>query len=388
MKKIVSTTALAAVAASSVLVATPAEAVVANSSFSSYTAANGTTSRYHVIANNIDWSQPVGVVFYLDGDYHTIANSKVGYPAGSSILEMAAEANERNMVFVPVISPDNQGTVTWHEDYNSNGVWFRDFATHFIATIGADSRNIWTMGHSGGSEFITFELNADADQSWRTGGGSIMLGGGGSAGVSAQAAAARANDPMYWYVGAQDDDAATAQENWSALVAAAQGASLYKAAGFTRTKVTVVPNTHHHNYDFAGVLAKSIDDADIQLGLYTGGKWLAENGKIQLKWQELGGEAVLGLPVFDEVERGEGALAYFADGKGGETGIYWSPQTGAHAMNAKGAIYFQYLRGGYMNEFGFPTSDEYTGEDGVTRVHFSKGQTINWTEEQGVWVTR
>lgn len=387
MKKFVSATAVAAVAASSTLVVSPAQAAVSNSSFTSYTA-NGMTSQYHVIANGIDWSQPVGVVFYLDGDYHSIANSKVGNPSNSTLLAMAAEANERNMVFVPVISPDTSGAITWHEDRDANGVWFRAFATDFIASIGADSRNIWTIGHSGGSEFITFELNSDPNQAWRTGGGSIMIGGGGSAGVSAQAAAARANDPMYWYVGAQDDDAATAQENWSALVAAAQGASLYKAAGFTKTKVTVVPNTHHHNYDFPGILAKSIDDADIQLELYTGGKWLAENGKIQLKWQELGGEAVLGLPVHDEVERGEGALAYFANERGEETGIYWSAETGAHAMNSKGAIYFQYLRGGYMNEFGFPTTDEYTDVDGVTRVHFSKGQTINWTEEKGVWVTR
>jgi serine protease, subtilase family len=39
---------------------------------------------------------------------------------------------------------------------------------------------VWTMGYSGGAEFITNELNASRRNSWRTGGGSIMVGGGGA----------------------------------------------------------------------------------------------------------------------------------------------------------------------------------------------------------------
>lgn len=386
MKKIASATAVAAVAASSMMLATPAQATVENSSFTSYTA-GGVTSQYHVIANGIDWSLPVGVVFYFDGDYSSIANSKVGNPANSTLVAMAAEANERNLVFVSVISPDRSGVITWHEDRNTNGDWFRSFATDFIAEIGADNRNIWTMGHSGGSEFITFELNSDANQAWRAGGGSIMLGGGGSAGVSAEAAATLADHPMYWYVGAQDDDAATPLDTgWSALAASAQGRLMYQLSGFSDLNLTVVPNTDHHNYDFPGILAEAIDDADIQLDTYTAGKSLNVDGAIFHKWQELGGESVLGLPSTDEAERGEGAVAFFKKGKT-ESVILWSEQTGAYAMNAKGAIYFEYLRGGAENTLGFPITDEYLGADGITRVYLSNGQVINWTAERGAWIS-
>ena len=56
-----------------------------------------------------------------------------------------------------------------------NGDFFRSFAQEFI-----DPSRVWTMGYSGGAEFITNELNASRRNSWRTGGGSIMVGGGGA----------------------------------------------------------------------------------------------------------------------------------------------------------------------------------------------------------------
>ncbi|MFC2392083.1 MAG: hypothetical protein ACFNL3_01260 [Rothia aeria] len=52
----------------------------------------------------------------------------------------------------------------------------RSFAQEFIADSGIDSSQVWTMGYSGGAEFITNELNASRRNSWRTGGGSINYG--------------------------------------------------------------------------------------------------------------------------------------------------------------------------------------------------------------------
>ena len=40
-----------------------------NQTFLSYTSPAGTTSQYHVYAEGVDFSKPVGVVFYFDGDY-------------------------------------------------------------------------------------------------------------------------------------------------------------------------------------------------------------------------------------------------------------------------------------------------------------------------------
>ena len=55
----------------------PAHATVASGTYRSYTAPNGLNSQYHVYANGIDWSKPVGVVFYIDGDYWRNDQSKI-----------------------------------------------------------------------------------------------------------------------------------------------------------------------------------------------------------------------------------------------------------------------------------------------------------------------
>ena len=59
------------------------------------------------------------------------------------------------------------------------GDYFRSFAQEFIADSDIDESQVWLMGYSGGAEFITYELDADQQGTWRSGGGSIMVGGGG-----------------------------------------------------------------------------------------------------------------------------------------------------------------------------------------------------------------
>lgn len=124
-------------------------------------------------ANNIDWNRPVGVVYYMDGDYWYNHQSKVHNPSGNQdLLAMARVANERNMLFVPVISPDkNAGGdgITWWENLDGNGDWFRGFATWFQSSHSLDRNNVWVIGYSGGAEMIGFELNADRQTTWRTG---------------------------------------------------------------------------------------------------------------------------------------------------------------------------------------------------------------------------
>lgn len=157
----------------------PAQAAVASGTYRSYTAPNGLSSQYHVYANGIGWSQPVGVVFYVDGDYWEAKDSKVHSPNNGMLTAMGRIANARNMVFVPVISPDKNASgdgITWWENQDANGDYFRSFAQKFIADSGIDPSRVWTMGYSGGAEFITNELNASRRNSWRTGGGSINYG--------------------------------------------------------------------------------------------------------------------------------------------------------------------------------------------------------------------
>ena len=239
----------------------PAQAAVASGTYRSYTAPNGLSSQYHVYANGIDWSQPVGVVFYVDGDYWEAKDSKVHSPNNGMLTAMGRIANARNMVFVPVISPDKNASgdgITWWENQDANGDYFRSFAQKFIADSGIDPSRVWTMGYSGGAEFITYELNADRQGSWRTGGGSIMVAGGSNTGMQTQAPQHIKSQPMYWWVGEKDTSGSTNPPTWSARTAVETGYNRYTQEGFN-TRLRYIPNLSHHDYDLPHILAQSLD---------------------------------------------------------------------------------------------------------------------------------
>ena len=228
-----------------------------NQTFLSYTSPAGTTSQYHVYAEGVDFSKPVGVVFYFDGDYWRNDQSKVYDPSGE-LAQMAASAAAQNMLFVPVISPDTNrydAGVTWWENMDRNGEFFRSFASSFIAANGVDSSNVWTMGYSGGAEFITYELNTKP-QTWRNGGGSIMVAGGGL--DEGTPSAALKSQPMFWYANSNDGTGETYPQTWSARGAVEGGYDAYLAAGYTNASATVLNGSGHFDYNFSQILSNSL----------------------------------------------------------------------------------------------------------------------------------
>ena len=228
-----------------------------NQTFLSYTSPAGTTSQYHVYAEGVDFSKPVGVVFYFDGDYWRNDQSKVYDPSGE-LAEMAASAAAQNMLFVPVISPDTNrydAGVSWWEDMERNGEFFRSFASSFIAANGVDSSNVWTMGYSGGAEFITYELNTKP-QTWRNGGGSIMVAGGGL--DEGTPSAALKSQPMFWYANSNDGTGETYPQTWSARGAVEGGYNAYRNAGYTNASATVLNGSGHFDYNFSEILSNSL----------------------------------------------------------------------------------------------------------------------------------
>ena len=235
---------------------------MSSATYQSYTSPAGTTSQYHVYANNLDYSKPVGVVFYFDGDYWQRDESKVYTPDEGMLAAMGKIANARNMVFVPVISPDTNASgagITWWEDMNTNGEFFRSFASSFIGQNNLDASQVWTMGYSGGAEFITYELT-DHNTAWRNGGGSIMVAGGDSDG-SVDADATTKASPMYWWVGAKDTSGNTYPVTWSARGAVESGYNAYLGAGFSDARVKLIDGFSHHDYDLPHILASSLDFA-------------------------------------------------------------------------------------------------------------------------------
>lgn len=119
----------------------------------------------------------------------------------------------------------------------------------------------------------------------------------------------------------------------------------------------------------------------------TGSYRMNGRGAIFAKWVDAGHANTLGFPVTDEIATGNGGVVqYFRSQSGAESGIYWSPTTGAHVMNAKGAIYFHYFRTGGNAKYGFPTTDEYVDSSGVYHVKFSNGYDIWWSPRTGIHV--
>ena len=235
---------------------------MSSATYQSYTSPAGTTSQYHVYANNLDYSKPVGVVFYFDGDYWQRDESKVYTPDEGMLAAMGKIANARNMVFVPVISPDTNASgdgITWWEDMDTNGEFFRSFAKSFVSQNNLDASQVWTMGYSGGAEFITYELT-DHNTAWRNGGGSIMVAGGDSDG-SVDADATTKASPMYWWVGAKDTSGNTNPVTWSARGAVESGYNAYLGAGFSDARVKLIDGFSHHDYDLPHILASSLDFA-------------------------------------------------------------------------------------------------------------------------------
>ena len=140
-----------------------------------------------------------------------------------------------------------------------NGDFFRSFAQEFIADSGIDSSQVWTMGYSGGAEFITNGLNASRRNSWRTGGGSIMVGGGGAE-KRIEAPDSIKPIPMFWWVNCSDTDHKTNPPRWSAADAANQGYKRYTDAGFdARKDGDCLPGQGHLDYDLPGLLRRSLE---------------------------------------------------------------------------------------------------------------------------------
>ena len=120
-----------------------------------------------------------------------------------------------------------------------------------------------------------------------------------------------------------------------------------------------------------------------QTGVHT----MNGRGAIFAHWVASGDGAGLGFPVTEEISAGNGGSVQFTRTQDGrEFGIYWSSRSGAHHLNSKGALYNYYLSHGYTSTFGFPVEDEYVGTDGRIHLKFSSGQELTWSAWEGARV--
>lgn len=109
-------------------------------------------------------------------------------------------------------------------------------------------------------------------------------------------------------------------------------------------------------------------------------------GAIRGKWAQLGWETFLGYPITDELGTpdGVGRFNHFRRlDNGAEASVYWTPRTGAQAV--WGAIRDKWASMGWeRSELGYPVSDEY--QDGAYRRSDFENGYIRWSPQSGAEV--
>lgn len=351
--------------------ATPAEAATApaskqNVSFS----AAGTSSTYSVYANGVDPSKAVGAMYYFGGDYWSRSESEIANPNGSVVQGLAATARSKNMILVIPASPDKDARgdgITWWENMDTNGAWFRALQKNLTSTYGLDTSRTWLTGYSGGAEFISYEVLPDSSN-WIRGGGATIIGGGGAEGglrFSTAPTQAVKNLDLNWHAGTKDVSGNTNPPEWSGLGAARGGRAAYQRAGFTNTSLDVIQGADHYQYNYAALTATDMGrmpstapsttptTTPTKPTPPTTPKFTVKNG-IKAKYDALGGSAVLGAPTSNEIAVPGGVYQTFS--KGGYR-IYWSQPSGAHSASTQTRVGAAYANTGHHTNWGIPKSD-------------------------------
>lgn len=112
-------------------------------------------------------------------------------------------------------------------------------------------------------------------------------------------------------------------------------------------------------------------------------------GAIGSKFEAAGGTNNWGHPTMDEESFNQGAKQTFLNlTTDGETVAYWSADTGAHIMNLRGGIFNTWKNGGGALTYGFPITDETGLANGGAQVMYqatgaSNRTAIVWSARSG-----
>lgn len=214
---------------------------------------NGTrTSPYHISAGHLAGSGPWPLVLHLHGDGYQEYTHMAQGVAGSAAFAYEQAARDAGALFVLPRTPDTTSETWYTAAYATT--WLIALLDDVKSRYNVDLNRVFLSGFSGGAEQITYTMLADHSAQF-TGGGAMILGGGGADGLAFGAqptAALKSRFPMRWFVGENDVAGATQPPDWSARDAAAGGEAFYRAAGFTRTSVTIIPGKAHDDSEPSG----------------------------------------------------------------------------------------------------------------------------------------
>ncbi len=401
--------------------------------------AHGMQSSYHIYTDGIDRSKPVGVVFYFGGDYWKTSETWVHNPGGSQLKAMAAQARTKNMILVVPISPDKNASgdgITWWENIDKNGQYFRALKDSLIKNYGLDTSRVWLAGYSGGAEFITYEVLAD-QQNWIRGGGATIIGGGGANGMQTAPSAAVRKMPLTWHAGSKDVVGDTNPPEWSAKrpppkvrrstrTPALAGQPCTPCKGWITTATTSRPDRprpqsraqrgRHHgggSDQFSSERRYPHQLPEFRWGrqvrsAHLGGtqdrfpRWCVPrihprihlllepanpaapvkwSGAIGASFKNAGYERAWGYPAHAERSASGGAYQDYRRGAVVNRAM-WSPKTGVRIVKMTGGIGAAWRAAGYERNWGYPVTNEYTVARGVQQK-FSNGRVATWNRSTG-----
>lgn len=212
------------------------------------------SSQYHLFADGIDFSRPVGLVVRLHGD----GAYEFEHPEGL-VRCLAAVASSHNMALLAPVAPAYEQR--WWLEMSETQPWLMSLVDGTIAEHGLDPDNVWWMGYSGGAEFLTYSLALTEPE--RISGGAIMVGGGGAPETSFTPSHSDPDTPMLWTVGTADDGS-TDLAPFDALTASQEGAAFYEDADFGDVDLELFDGVDHFLMPQAAILDTALEDTALE----------------------------------------------------------------------------------------------------------------------------
>lgn len=218
-------------------------------------ASNGFTSRYHVYAEGIDRSKPVGLIMYGDGSGgHGFDNPGSSYLIGGA-GGLAAVARKHNMVLVvpEAPAPGCPSDNCWYDGANAAGKarWSDALMTHVKSQYPIDNDRIVTGGYSSGAQWHRWFLPMFAEK--QSVDLAVMIAYGGAPGVSANYSTAYKDDlELVWNTGTADAAYSTASYG------ARGGYAWYTQQGFGTEATWPEGVGHGRSGEFGGILDRGI----------------------------------------------------------------------------------------------------------------------------------
>lgn len=220
---------------------------------------NGLTSGYHIFAEGLDPSKPIGLLMYADGSGgHGYDNPNSTYLLDADGGQgLVATSREHNMVLVVPNAP-GPGCDGYDNCWYENGApgkaqWSSDLMDRVKSQYDIDLSRVVTGGYSSGSQWQRWFLPTHGeDQSVDL---AVMITYGGAPAVTADYSPEYKEDLFLAWDNGTNDSSYTSS-SWGSL----GGEAWYKGQGFDTRHTTVDGEDHSRGGQFAGIVDREITD--------------------------------------------------------------------------------------------------------------------------------